>query len=156
MGLRAFVARSGWEKNPISAEEWWDAVATMPELSVHLGREGEPAFALLRGSQRRRVSWRQGFLCGDHVDRRLITVLFLLADRLGAQVFSEHRRVYRDLADWERRVQRRSTPGRQARMAGAPPGARQGMAAHHGRAAGLEPVLAGLVLLAMLVIFALQ
>lgn len=156
MGLRAFVARSGWNKTPISDEEWREAASTLPELSVHRGPEGGPVYALLRGSQRRRITLHHGFLCGEHVDRRLVAVLFVLADRLGAQVFSEHRRVYRDQADWEQRVRRRSGRHRHAHGTGAPSGVALASGSARSRMTGLEPALAGLMLLIMLVMFALQ
>lgn len=109
MGLRAFVARSGWNKTPISGQEWHEAASTLPELDLHGGHGEEPVRAMLRGSRHRGLSLQHGYLCGDHVDRRLIAVMFVLADRLGAQVYSEHRRVYRDMVDWEERTRHRSS-----------------------------------------------
>lgn len=106
MGVRAFVARSGWSKTPISAQEWWEAASTLPELDVHAIPGDGPVRAMLRGSRRRGLVLQQGYVCGEQVDRRLVAVMFVLADRLGAQVFSEHRNVYRDVADWDARTSR--------------------------------------------------
>lgn len=105
MGHRAFIARSGWSKTPISAEEWQEAVATLPEFELFRGSAGAVR-AMLRGSRQRGLELQQGYLCGEHVDARLIAAMFVLADRLGARVYSEHRRVYRDVADWQRRTER--------------------------------------------------
>lgn len=103
MAVRAFVARSGWNKTPISAQEWREAASTLPDLELHAGVGGEPVRAMLRGSRRRGVALQQGYLCGDYVDGRLAAVMFSLADRLGAQVFSETRQPYRDVDDWQSR-----------------------------------------------------
>jgi hypothetical protein len=114
MAFRAFVARSGWNKTPISAQEWREAAAALPELELHAGLGGEPVRAMLRGSRRRGVILQQGYLCGEHVDSRLVSVMFALAELLGAQVFSEARRPYSDLSDWQMRnaQRRRSRPRR--------------------------------------------
>jgi len=114
MGVRVFVARSGWNKTPISAQEWREAAATLPELEVHAGVGAEPVRAMLRGSRQRGVVLQQGYLCGDHVNHRLVAVMFVLADRLGAQVYSERRNVYHDVADWEERMGRRGRRSRNA------------------------------------------
>lgn len=103
MGIRAFVARSGWSKTPITAQEWREAAATQSDLELHAGVGGEPVRAMLQGSRRRGVALQQGYLCADHVNSRFIAVLFALAERLGAQVFSESRQPYRDVAEWQLR-----------------------------------------------------
>jgi hypothetical protein len=112
MGLRAYVARSGWRETPITADEWHDAVATLPELEVHQVHGGGAVRAMLRGSQRRGLTWHDGYISANHVNARLAASMFVLADRLGAQVYSAHRRPYLDVADWEQRSQRyRRYPG---------------------------------------------
>lgn len=109
MSVRAFVARDGWTKSPISAQEWCEAARAVPELQVQAqaGAEDVPVVARLRSNPRQRVSWVQGYLYGEHVDHRLVAVMFNLADRLGAQVYSEHRHIYHDVDDWDRRTRRR-------------------------------------------------
>lgn len=112
MGLRAYLARSGWRETPITADEWHDAVVTLPELEVHHVQGGGPVRAMLRGSQRRGLSWHDGYISAHHANARLVAAMFVLADRLGAQVYSAHRRPYLDVADWEQRTQRyRRYPG---------------------------------------------
>lgn len=101
MGIRAFVARSGWNKTPITAQEWREAAALQSDLELHAGVGGEPVRAMLQGSRRRGVALQQGYLCAEHVNSRFIAVLFALAERLGAQVFSESRQPYRDVAEWQ-------------------------------------------------------
>lgn len=153
MGHRAFIARSGWSKSPISADEWQEAVATLPELELYRSPSGA-ARALLRGSRRRGVVLQQGYLCGEHVDGRLIAVMFVLADRLGAQVYSEHRRVYRDVADWQERTQRRGNRRRiDVRQNGA---SAAPTAAPSAMAAGWAPFLLAGILTCLVAIWALQ
>ncbi|NRF70849.1 hypothetical protein HLB44_27975 [Aquincola sp. S2] len=117
MGLRVYVARSGWRETPITADEWHDAVVTLPELEVHHVHGGGPVRAMLRGSQRRGLAWNDGYISAHHANARLVAVLFVLADRLGARVYSAHRRPYLDVADWEQRTQRyRRYPGEKGRV----------------------------------------
>ena len=107
MGSRAYLARSGWRETAISPEEWRTAASSIPELEVHASYRDDAVFAVLRGSQRRRLNWHDGYISAHHPDPRLIGILFALAERLGAQVYSEHRRPYLDVADWRQRQQRR-------------------------------------------------
>lgn len=153
MGHRAFIARSGWSKTPISADEWQEAVATLPELEVFHGASGAVR-AMLRGSRHRGVVLQQGYLCGEHVDSRLIAVMFVLADRLGAQVYSERRRIYRDVADWQQRTQRR---GSRRRVDTRPRGASAAqVTARSAVAAGWAPFLLAGILTCLVAIWALQ
>ena len=154
MGHRAFIARSGWSKTPISAEEWQEAVATLPELELFRGSSGAVR-AMLRGSRLRGVVLQQGYLCGEHVDGRLIAVMFVLADRLGARVYSERRRVYQDVADWQQRTQRRGQ--RRHRTETRPPGVPAGPAAISGAAnTGWAPFLLAGILTCLVAIWAFQ
>lgn len=106
MAFRAYVARSGWRETPITPAEWRAAASSLPELEVHASYHDEAVCAVLRGSQRRRLSWNDGYISAHHTNERLVAVLFVLAERLGAHVYSEHRRPYLDLADWQERQQR--------------------------------------------------
>lgn len=103
MGTRAFVARHGWQDTPIGLEEWAQAVAQSPDLELHQTPDGELT-ALLRGSRRRRLTWHHGYLAVHHTNTRMAVAVFALAERLHAEVYSERRHRYADLADWERRV----------------------------------------------------
>lgn len=148
MGVRAFVARRGWHQTPISADEWREAVSTLPELDVHRGADPGSVRAVLRGSRRRSVIWHNGYLCGEQVDERLVAVMFVLADRLGAQVYSERRRAYLDLDDFRQRVRRRS---RQTLASAA-----QGPMRSEAGSAIWMPFAVGAGLVLMLVTWALQ
>lgn len=102
MGARAFLARSGWRETPITAEEWKVAASGVPELVLHHDADSPAVKAVLRGSHRRRLTWHDGYVAAHHANPALVAALFVLADRLGAQVYSEQRRRYADVADWER------------------------------------------------------
>jgi hypothetical protein len=128
MGTRAFVARSGWRKTPISLDELAQAVAESPDLELRQGIDGDLR-ALLRGSSRRRLTWHEGYLAAHHTNPRMAAAVFDLAERLGAEVYSERRHRYADLADWARRTGEALPSGRerrgasmQAALAGRPQG----------------------------------
>lgn len=152
MGVRAFVARKGWQLTPISAEEWLEAASTLPDLDLHRGAGPASARALLRGSRRRGVVWHNGYLSAEHVNERLAGVLFVLADRLNARVYSERRRAYADVADWVERVHGRRRPGRRA---SAPAVVLPGAAGSGGGGAWVT-LGAAVVLFGLLVTWALQ
>jgi hypothetical protein len=103
MGTRAFVARPGWRDTPIGQEEWAEAVQDSTDLEMHRWPDGELT-ALLRGSRRRRVTWHDGYLAAHHTDARMAAAVFALAERLQADVYSEHRQRFASLADWHQRV----------------------------------------------------
>jgi hypothetical protein len=103
MGTRAFVARHGWKDTPIGLEEWAEAVLQSADLELHHSPDGELT-ALLRGSRRRRLTWHDGYLASHHTDARMAAAVFALADRLHADVYSEHRHRYASFADWQRRA----------------------------------------------------
>ena len=103
MGTRAYVARQGWKDTPISLEEWSKAVHQSDDLEMRQSPDGEWT-ALLRGSSRRRLTWHDGYLAAHHTNARMAAAIFDLADRLHADVYSEHRRRFDSLADWQRRV----------------------------------------------------
>jgi hypothetical protein len=100
MGSRAFVARQGWKDTPIGRDEWAEAVHQSTDLVLHQSPDGDLT-ALLRGSRRRRVTWHDGYLASHHTDARLAVAVFALAERLNAGVYSEHRRHYASLAEWQ-------------------------------------------------------
>jgi hypothetical protein len=112
MGTRAFVARHGWKNTPIGLDEWAAAVAQSDDLELHQAPDGELT-ALLRGSRRRRLTWHDGYLAAHHTDARLAAAVFALADRLHADVYSEHRHRYASFADWQRRA---GTPAPEQRL----------------------------------------
>lgn len=142
MSVRAFVARDGWSKSPITAQEWSDIARAVPELQVQPAADDQPVIARLRSNPRRRLSWVQGYLYGEHVDHRLVAVMFTVADRLGAQVYSERRHIYHDVDDWDRRTHRRRV--RAARHQPAPQLA-DALPADLGRGAALA-IFAGMLL----------
>jgi hypothetical protein len=113
MGTRAFVARSGWRDTPISLDELARAVAESSDFELHRGTDGDLR-ALLRGSTRRRLTWHEGYLAAHHTNARMAAAVFDLAARLGAEVYSDRRQRYADLADWARRTGE-AAPGEERR-----------------------------------------
>jgi hypothetical protein len=109
MGTRAFVARHGWKHTPIGLDEWAAAVAQSVDLELHQSPDGELT-ALLRGSRRRRLTWHDGYLAAHHTDARLAAAVFALADRLHADVYSEHRHRYASFAEWQLRTGAQAAP----------------------------------------------
>lgn len=103
MGRRAFVARHGWNHTPIGLDEWVAAVDQCADLELHQSPDGELT-ALLVGSTRRRLTWHDGYLASHHTNDRMAAAVFSLAERLHADVYSEHRHRYASLADWQRRA----------------------------------------------------
>ena len=103
MGTRAFVARHGWKHTPIGLDEWAAAVTQSDDLELHQSPDGELT-ALLRGSRRRRLTWHDGYLASHHTDARMAAAVFALAQRLQADVYSEHRHRYASFAEWQRRA----------------------------------------------------
>ena len=99
MGHRAFVARSGWNKTPISVQEWHEAAGTLPPAVRAQVRQ-------LEENQKRRATRAQR----DVLDRTMIDVLSLYRDVLVVQLGAEVDLVNAESAQDVERLARSSTP----------------------------------------------
>ena len=108
MSYHVFIAREGWKDTPISPEEWCVACAAMPQLELkNVGRpDAGLVVAWLRGQKRQRLSLMQGFIDAQDPNEELVTVMFSIAERLDAGVYSIRAKRYASVADWRRRTKR--------------------------------------------------
>lgn len=108
MSYHVFIAREGWKDTPIGPEEWRVACAAMPQLEIKkVGRPDAGLMAVwLRGQKRQRLRLKEGYIDAQDPSEDLVSVMFAIAERLDAGVYSIRAKRYASVADWRRRTKR--------------------------------------------------
>jgi len=113
MSLHVYVANSRFKEEPISYSAWIDAaisVAASNEALVICERENSRtgkahAFAHLRSSKRQNMSLNPyGLVHAQDPNIELIRLMFQIAEKLNAAVYSETLKIYESPEDWEQRT----------------------------------------------------
>lgn len=114
MSFHVYLAKPGWKKtwqdNPITPAEWTAAVNATDALEkIVPPKKQSNHMALgtrLKRDGRQRLRWGQGFVNAEAPSEALITVMFMLAEILGAKVYSEKAKPYASVEDWKNRTKK--------------------------------------------------
>jgi hypothetical protein len=108
MSYHVYVARPGFEKSPISGDEWLAAASTCPLLRVvtTTNRKGKVHHSVRLSSDASRHIWHLpiGVIDAQAPNAQVIEALFAVASNLQADVYSEKRRRFVSVRDWEDRT----------------------------------------------------
>lgn len=113
MSYHVYISHPGFKNEPISAESWDQALSDVVAGDGHLelvepsnSNTDQPDKTLRFRKNRRRQLSRTVYGLGhaQDPDKPLIEVMFKVADRLGASVYSERNKSYGSPEDWESRT----------------------------------------------------
>ena len=107
-----YIANPGFENDPISDVAWLEAARKLSVqdngcVLAETKRKGhDPTFYIhLAGRPRQRLDLHPyGLIQAQEPDRELVELMFKLAERLAAAVYSERRVAYKSPDDWEKRT----------------------------------------------------
>jgi len=106
MSYHVYIARSGWRDTPISPEEWSQAVSEESALEARPTPRGDHLMVHLEEKPRKWLNLTQGYVHAQDPGEELVAVMFQLASRLDARVYSERAKPYESVADWRNRTKR--------------------------------------------------
>lgn len=110
MSYHVYLARAGWKTTSITLGKWRSAATAVPALDVSVREPDGGLLVHLAGQRRQWLAWQDGVVFAQNPDEQLVGAMFLLAERLGAQVYSERQVPYRDVDDLRRRTQAAGAP----------------------------------------------
>ena len=106
MSYHVYISFPGFKEEPISIESWSKAIADTLAHDNRLEVFDECELGLRFRDDKHRWLTRTVYGLGhaQDPDKALVEVMFDVADRLGACVYSERLKAYVSLADWESRT----------------------------------------------------
>ena len=108
MSFHVYVAREGFKSNPIGEGDWVGAARQCSRLDLpdEFNRAGKRiAIAKLRSDRRQHLSLDpNGLIHAQDPSRELVEVMFELAARLNAGVYSEKLKRFQSVDDWQDRT----------------------------------------------------
>ena len=127
MSFHVYIAHPGFKDEPISHDEWIEAAASVAAENEKLvvTPRGNSQTVHLSASKRQRLSLdTYGLIHAQDPNKELIEIMFQIAAKLNAGVYSERLKVYASPEDWEKRseayrqlkINRRKKSGRSFRI----------------------------------------
>jgi hypothetical protein len=108
MSFHVYIAYPGLKDEPISGKAWMEAVKSVSETNENLvfcKREAK-ATAYLRNSTRHRLNLDPyGLIHTQDPNKELVEIMFQIASKLNAGVYSERAKPYESPDDWEKRTE---------------------------------------------------
>lgn len=103
MSFHVYIARPGFKDTPLEKAQWL-ALAQGHSRLQGVGKTGTSSFALVSDHAQRLSLDPHGLVHAQNPSRELVALMFELADALGAGVYSEKRKRYQSVDDWEART----------------------------------------------------
>jgi hypothetical protein len=103
MSFHVYIARPGFKDAPIEREQWLSIAHSNERLKGT--RNSDAASFLLSSDRTQRLTLDpNGLVHTQNPSRELVVVMFELAERLGAGVYSEKLKRYSSTEEWEERT----------------------------------------------------